>query len=201
MSLLYIKILTLFQILNFKDKKDNIKNMTNFLNLFSDPLITIAIVITCISSILLVILGFYYKKIKDQQIISEVVSENTSVREKQNQKTFEEIPNKPIKQIISQQDYEIILAQLNELSSQMNNLTGYVKEISSIISSFKEKVDNNKNYPISVEVIPNLIKVLENLQIEITNLKSKTENSFSSFEEINKKLDNLLKLLSTILQQ
>lgn len=176
--------------------------MTNLLNLFSDPLITIAVIITCVSSILVVILGLYYKRLKEQQIISEVISESAPGKEKQPKKTSEELPNKLTKQAISQQDYEIILAQLNELASQMSSLTGYVKEMSSIISTFKAtELSNNKDYPISPEVISNLVNVLEKLQIEISNLKNKAENSFSSLEEINTKLDNLVKLLSTILQQ
>lgn len=177
--------------------------MVNFFSLFSDPLITIAAIITAVSSILVVILGIYYKRLKEQQIISEVTSESDSaIEEKRSKESCEEVSSKLTKHTISPQDYEIILAQLSEISSQLNNLAGYVKEMSSVISTFKvTEFSDNKDFLISSDVISNLISVLERLQIEMSNLKGKVENFFSSLGEINTKLDNLLKLLSTILQQ
>ncbi|MCS7231080.1 MAG: hypothetical protein RMJ67_02935 [Elusimicrobiota bacterium] len=179
--------------------------MLNFKNLFSDPLITISIIIASVSTFLIIVLGYYYKRLKEKQIIDETFQAE-QVKEKKQPKSSSEESNftdKFSKPAISQQNYEIIIAHLNELSSQLNNLTSYVKDLNSVVNSFKNtKVsDEVEGYSISPDIISRLINTLEKLQQEISNLKNKTENSSSSLEEINIKLDNLLKLLSTILQQ
>ncbi|MEN3013638.1 MAG: hypothetical protein ABDH23_03365 [Endomicrobiia bacterium] len=171
--------------------------MISFTEIISDPLITIAIIIASVSTFLVVILGYYYKKIKEQQIIYEVTKKHPIQKEKQ-QKLQEETS----KTIISHQEYELIISQLNELSSQINNLTGHIKELSAVFSFLKDnEISSSEEFSLTPDVISKLVSVLEKIQTDMNNLKTKTENSISSIEEIKVKLDNLLKLLSTILQQ
>jgi phosphate uptake regulator len=170
-----------------------------------DPLLMIAIVISIISLIFIIILVNFYKKIKEQQMISQIISsseEQKSVQVKK-QKPAEE-GRKPVvsataEQKVSSQDLDIVIAQLNEMSKQINLVNNHVKDLSSIVKNLQNKPATES--VISEEIVTKLVNILHQLETQISSFQKSTQSSTSSVEEINKKLDNLLKLLSTILQQ
>lgn len=179
--------------------------MNDIINFFiKDPILTIAGVISAVSLILIFILSYLYKKIKDEQRISEIVSTVESQAppkpKKKSEPTPAEVqPAKTTQQKVPYQDFDLIVAQLSELSSQVNNLNKHVQEISKIISTIKETQSAGTAEGISENTIVQLVNTIEKLNTEINSLRS--TGTAAEIKEINNKLDNLLKLLSTILQQ
>jgi len=172
-------------------------NIETFLA-FKDPLFAISIIIAVISLVFILILSYYYKKLREQKIISEIVSEPSQEKHSKQQKSIIESTHaKPglASTPKSEQSYEIISAQLSELFNQINSLNNYIKEIHSIISNSQKSTQNNE----LLENIGKLLPLLEQIQTDVKMLSQL--RSASSVEEINNKLDNLLKLLSTLLQQ
>jgi uncharacterized membrane-anchored protein YjiN (DUF445 family) len=159
-----------------------------------DPILLISIVIAVVALVLILILSYYYKKLRDQKIISEIVTEPSHQEKKSS------IESKPAKSEISsssksEQNYEVVVAQLNELLAQVRSLNSYVKEIYTMIENLQKSPQND-------EILENVNKslfLLEQIQTDIRSLSQL--KSTVSFSEINSKLDNLLKLLSTLLQQ
>lgn len=169
-----------------------------------DPLLMITIIISIISLVFIIILVNYYKKIKEQQIISQIISSS------EEQKTTQEKKQKPVEQINKpvvsadgqkglQQDIDIVIAQLNEVTKQINLINNHIKDLSSIVKNLQDKPISES--VISEETITKLVNILHQLETQIGTFQKSTQSSTSSIEEINKKVDNLLKLLSTILQQ
>ncbi len=181
---------------------------------FKDPLITFAAIISIISLIFIILLSYYYKKLKDQEVISEIISteiekEKPSLSEKKSQKfssqqqDFSNIQSSKkvviTEPIVYGQNSEIIIAQLNELSKQINMLNNCIKEITAIVNSIQKSCET-KNF--SDDTINKLISLSEQVHNDINSLKESTSVSINqTIAEINHKLDNLLKLLSTLLQQ
>ncbi|MFN3550314.1 MAG: hypothetical protein ACK4WJ_00660 [Endomicrobiia bacterium] len=181
---------------------------------FQDPLLTFTAIISVISLIFIAVLSYYYKKLKDQEVISEIIStevekENSSPTETKLQKFSSEQHNlssfQPTKKVVKteqsvyEQNYEIIMAQISELSNQINSLNNYIKEIASVINNVQKSSDT-KDF--SEETIKKLISSLEKVHNDINLLmKSNSVSTTQTIDEINNKLDNLLKLLSTLLQQ
>lgn len=179
--------------------------MNNIINFFiKDPILTIAGIISAASLILIFILSYLYKKIKDEQRISEIVSTVESqtppkLKKKSESSPVEVQPVKTTQQKVTYQDFDLIVAQLSELSSQVNNLNKHVQEISKIISTLKETQPAGTAEGLSENTIVKLVDTIEKLVIEINSLRA--IGATAEIKEINNKLDNLLKLLSTILQQ
>ncbi len=167
-----------------------------------DPLLMIAIVISIISLIFIIILVNYYKKIKEQQIISQIISlpEEQKTVEVRKQKLAEQV-SKPVvsEQRVSTQDLDIIIAQLNEVTKQINLVNNHIKDLSSVVKNLQNKSVNES--VMSEQTITKLVNILNQFEVQLASFQKSTQSSSSSIEEINKKLDNLLKLLSTILQQ
>jgi len=88
---------------------------------------------------------------------------------------------------------------LNEMSKQINLVNNHIKDLSSIVKNLQNKPATES--VISEEIVTKLVNILHQLETQISSFQKSTQSSTSSIEEINKKLDNLLKLLSTILQQ
>jgi|GEM_PF-1542091 len=167
-----------------------------------DPLLMIAIVISIISLIFIIILVNYYKKIKEQQIISQIISlpEEQKTVEVRKQKLAEQV-SKPVvsEQRVSTQDLDIIIAQLNEVTKQINLVNNHIKDLSSVVKNLQNKSVNES--VMSEQTITKLVNILNQFEVQLASFQKSTQSSSLSIEEINKKLDNLLKLLSTILQQ
>lgn len=186
-----------------------IKFITELFN--KDPLIVIASIVALLSLILIIILSAYYKKLKEQQTLSEIISEqeNVEIEEKPKTKDRQLKPTsvysetKPTTQKISPQDSEIIIAQLKELSTQINSLNNYIKEVSSIIKSLQnlKLPETESAAPIKEETIAKLITALDKIINDLGSLQQISQISSNNITEISKKIDNLTTLLSTILQQ
>jgi hypothetical protein len=170
--------------------------------ILKDTLLLVTLIISIFSLILILVLAAYYKKIKEQQMISQIISSSEKQESElpKKKKDSEEIvrPNVP-EQKISQQDVDIFIAQLNEVTKQINLVNNHIKEMSNIIKSLQTKpISENM---ISEEVLTKLVNALNQLETQISSFQKLNQTTVSSIEEINKKIDNLVKLLSTILQQ
>lgn len=173
-----------------------------------DPLILISAGISILSLIFIIILSYYYKKIKEEQTISEIVSSveepKITSRRKEEKISREKVTYTPDigqkKDVLS--DIEVVIAQINELTTQVNSLNNYIKEISSVVKTLQQKQkEPSVDLSLSEETIAKLINVLQKVQTDLTSLLEASQNSSTTVSEVNKKLDNLLKLISTILQQ
>ncbi len=170
-----------------------------------DPLIVISFVIAIISFIFIVILSYYYKRLKEEQLISEVISSTeklADVPSKKKDKTVSEklLPETPEKKSMVLSDIDLVIAQLNELSTQVNSLNNYVKELTNIVKSLQQKQTQDLTEQ-EMPTFSKLVNVLQDIQSYLTSLQQSTRDSFSTISEVNKKLDNLINLLSSILQQ
>ncbi|MCS7227675.1 MAG: hypothetical protein NZ839_01770 [Endomicrobia bacterium] len=184
--------------------------MNNFINelITKDPLILLAAFISLISFIFIIILSYYYRKLKEEKTISEIVSsvEEPVVSEKTPKKKTKieygsAVSSQDVKKNVTE-DIELVIAQINELSNQVGSLNNHIKEITSMLKNIQQKPQDILPEPVlSEETITKLIDVLQKVQIDLTSLLETTKNSSTSISEVNKKLDNLLKLISTILQQ
>lgn len=178
--------------------------MNEIINFFiKDPIVAVAGVISVVSLILIAILSFLYKRLRDEQRISEIVSAveaQPQVKKRTKPATVEpQVEGQIFQQKISYQDIDLVVAQLSELTSQINNLNKHIQEISKTISALKESKSSDTGEGVSESTLVKLIGIVEKLTAEINSLK--TVGTTSEIKEINSKLDNLLKLLSTILQQ
>jgi len=169
--------------------------------LSKDLVLLISVVISIVSFVFILILAGYYRKVKEQQIISQIIS--SSEKEVQTTKKVPIETGKPVstaeQQKISYQDFDIIVAQLNEIAKQINLINNHVKELSNTIKNLQDKSLGEEG--IQEETIAKLVNVLHQVETQLNSFQQFTQSSSSSLEEINKKLDNLLRLLSTILQQ
>ncbi len=176
--------------------------MNTIIELLSkDLLLLISVIISIVSFVFILILAGYYRKVKEQQIISQIIS--SSEKEVQTTKKGLIETDKPLgtveQQRVSYQDFDIIVAQLNEIAKQINLINDHVKELSNTIKNLQEKSLGEEG--VQEETIAKLVNVLHQVEAQLSSFQQFTQSSLSSLEEINKKLDNLLRLLSTILQQ
>lgn len=168
--------------------------------IISDPLTIIVIFTGIIALILSVVFIEYYKKLKDQQVISEVMevtSRPRKITESKKDRTYEEKRSFDRKTELSKDNYDILIAQVNELVSQMSVLNKNITELTNFIKSLpKTSLSGNE------EQIEKLVTTLSQVENVLAATKfSKEDIKEGVFEEINVKLDNILKILSTILQQ
>lgn len=182
-----------------------LNNMNNF---FSDPLTIVAAVVGVISLVLVFLLLEYYRKSRDTQFVNEVLKtkekkdEITESVVKETNQSFTPPLQKeqPITTNIANSD--IIIAQINELTNQVNAISANFKDLSEVIKSLS--ASTNQNTGLTEKHIEKLLSVLHNLESIVTNQsKPNTEHiaDKESLAEINAKLDNILKILSAILQQ
>lgn len=181
--------------------------MTNFISfLTKDPIVTIAAAVCFGSVILIFILINLYNKIREQQIISEAISVTETQAEKKKLKTISSSmagteQTKQVSQKPSSYEVDLILAQLNELSSQINAINAHIKQITDKVLITKDTqslTGSETNFESKLE---KLIQDLKNLESKVESIKQVDKTSAEIVTQINNKLDNLLKLLSTILQQ
>jgi len=184
--------------------------------IFSDPLLVVAAVIGLMSLVLVFLLIEYYKKLKDSQFINEVVSVSDKSNKKEvvsNTKPEQQTvvseepketcsaPNTNISQTSNINNSDIILAQINELANQINSINENFKDLSSVVKNLSATTTQNSG--LTEKHIEKLLTVLQNIET-IVSSQSKTNSVNENNEtitEINAKLDNILKILSAILQQ
>lgn len=172
-----------------------------------DPITVIALIIAFVSLLLILVLAYYYKKIREQEIIDEVVN-LSSKKESKEKKLENNISESTISEssvvstgTLTTHNAEIIIAQLKEISSQISSLNSYIQELSVLINSLKNLqslAPNNNLESILIKFVNTLQELDKNLNFIKTQI---TQNYNDALSEVNKKLDNLVKLLSTILQQ
>jgi molecular chaperone GrpE (heat shock protein) len=182
------------------------------MNIFSDPLLVVAVVIGIISLILVFLLIEYYKKLKEVQFVNEVIN---STQKTENKKTDTSLtsPQEPQQPLVEKQNLpisqpgnninnsDIVLAQIAELANQINSINDNLKELNTIIKNLSSTT--NQNIGLTEKQTEKLVTSLQNIESFISS-KEKTgiENvNKEVLEEINTKLDNILKVLTAILQQ
>lgn len=178
------------------------------MKLFSDPLIIVAIVIGTISLVLVILLVQYYKKLKDQKVISDVMKmtdDRTNGYETKRDRQ-EPSPAPPPSPSINT---DIIIAQLNELSSQISSLNSHTKELTEIVKTLSETQLQMQNQPqqiadgggLAEKQLEKLVKVLQQVETIVMASSKFTQVSTQTLSQVNAKLDNISKILNTILQQ
>ncbi len=181
------------------------------LELLQKDLITaVALGIAFLSFVLILVLSYLYKKIREQEIIEEVVKSTPKKEQKDIKKPDdEEMSNnistslpRPSLEKFTSQDAEIIIAQLKELSSQISSFNNYIQELSNTVNSLKNLQGLSNGADSNLEtILVKFVNTLQELDKNINYIKQTNQNYNDAISEINKKLDNLLKILSTILQQ
>lgn len=178
------------------------------MKLFSDPLIIVAIVIGTISLVLVILLVQYYRKLKDQKVISDVMKmtdDRTNGYETKRDRQ-EPSPAPPPSPSINT---DIIIAQLNELSSQISSLNSHTKELTEIVKTLSGTQLQMQNQPQQVadggglaeKQLEKLVKVLQQVETIVMASAKFTQVSTQTLSQVNAKLDNISKILNTILQQ
>ncbi|MCS7151828.1 MAG: hypothetical protein NZ928_05540 [Endomicrobia bacterium] len=180
--------------------------MSNFISfLIKDPIVAIAAIICVVAIILIFVLINLYNKLKEQQIISEAVSAvETQTLKKKSKVTSAPVGTEQIKtpsQRSSPYEIDLILAQLSEISTQINAINDRVKQISDKVLITKDVQSLAGGETSFEDTIKKVIQDLQNLKSEVESIKQIDKNSAEIVTQVNNKLDNLLKLLSTILQQ
>ncbi|MFQ3676186.1 MAG: hypothetical protein SNJ64_06585 [Endomicrobiia bacterium] len=176
--------------------------------LFSDPLLVVAVVIGIMSLVLVFLLIEYYKKLKDTQFVSEVMKVSDKKEPEPKVNTVQQIPvaeqteqkiNTP--ETININNSDIVLAQINELANQINSINDNFKDLSAVVKNLSATTTQNTG--LTEKHIEKLLTALQNIETIITSqIKSNSTNADKeTLEEINAKLDNILKILSAILQQ
>ncbi len=151
----------------------------------SDWTIFVPLFICFISLALVIILSIQLKNLKQQELIEELTNERD---------TMKSGPDR-LKVGTDRYSYEILTAEITELLNQINSLNTNIKELTKLIKSIPEI----KSDSISSQID----KLNETLQ-QVKTVLSSSEKPFLPSEdvltEINVKLDNILKILSTLLK-
>lgn len=171
--------------------------------LLKDPLLLVAVIIGVVSFILIFLLIEYYKKFKDYEFVNEVIKVSKKKSHKENEeqrsttlpdKSLERIPEKNLN------TSDIIAAQINELTNQINNINTNIKDLSEMIKNLSTITTQNSS--LSEQHTEKLISILQKMESLISSKYKDSSNSDNeTILEINTKLDNILKILTAILQQ
>lgn len=177
--------------------------------LFSDPLLVVAAVIGIMSLVLVFLLIEYYKKLKDTQFVSEVM--NVSEKKESVSKTSSaqqiSVSDQPEQKPDGRDKIEtpninnsdIVLAQLNELANQINSINNNFKDLNIVIKNLSSATPQNTG--LTEKHIEKLLTTLQHIETIVSSQPKSTNDDKESLAEINAKLDNILKILSAILQQ